>query len=464
MKLPALSRLLPWRKRAAEGAYRPGPYLLDDGWLSAKAGRLLNWWQSGYSLDASGGNSAIVEACKGAYAQTIAMCPGDHWRRLDNGGRERVTTSALSRVLKRPNDYQSISDLLLNLTYRLYDGEAFAYAVRNDRFEITELHLMRHGRAGVALDGSIFYALYGNEVAERRFADILSGPVPARDVLHVRLHTPVHPLKGVSPILACQVSLALSGAAMGQQIAFYLNQARPSFMLETDAQLSRDQIRELREGWNEQTQGENAGGTPILAWGLKAKPVTGAGKDNELAALLEMSQEEVALAFQMPLQVLGIGGTPFASTEALMSSWKARGLGFALNHIEEAFGLLFGLKGMPDEYLELNTDALLRSSFKERIEGLAAAVIGGIFSPDDARLKEDMPAVPGGFGAMPRVQQQVVPLSYGANMQPPDPNAKPAAPTPPTPNDEVNDDGSDRNVVDFSSASLLKSAKRRAAG
>lgn len=434
------------RSRATEGGYRPGPYLLTDGWLSAKAGKYLNWWQMGYGLDTTASNSAIVEACRGAYAQTIAMCPGDHWRKLENGGRERVTTSALSRVIRKPNDYQSISDFLLNLTYRLFnDGDSFAYAIRNDRFEITELHLMRHGRAAVTEGGEIFYALYGNEVAERRFD--LARPIPARDVLHVRLHTPTNELKGVSPILNTQVSLALSGAAMNQQIAFYLNQARPSFMLETDQQPTRDQVQELRQLWNEQTQGENAGGTPILTWGLKAKPVTGNSKDNELAALLKISQEEVALAFQIPLQVLGIGGTPAASTEALMSSWKARGLGFALNHIEEAFGLLFNLKGVPDEYLELDTKALMRSAFKDRIEGLARGVISGIFSPDDARHDEDLPTVPGGHGAMPRVQQQVVPLSYGTNLQPAPP--APAKPDPQNTDDGGDDDGNARNVVNF---------------
>jgi len=132
------------------------------------------------------------------------------------------------------------------------------------------------------------------------------------------------------------------------------------------------------------------------------------------------------LAMRVPLQILGLGGPTYASTELLMQSWIASGLGFTINHIEEAFGQLFQLRGVPDEYLELDTHALLRSAYRERMEGLARGVISGIYSPDEARASEDLPEVPGGVGKEPRVQQQVVPLSYGADMQPP-----PVAPTGP---------------------------------
>jgi HK97 family phage portal protein len=411
--------------RAAEGAYRPGPYMLSDGWLPA--GTPWNFFQTGQDIRPYGEASAMVEACVSAYAQTTAMCPGDHWRALDNGGRERVTSSALSRILRRPNDYMTISDFLMNVTRRLYTrGEAFAVAIRSDRAEITELHWMRDGQAQVGEDGSIFYSLRGNEVLEQRLD--MAVPIPARDVLHVRLHTPKHPLKGVSPILATTLELAMNGAALNQQVQFYLNQARPSFILETNEKLTKEQMEIFRNFWREQTSGAGAGGTPILNWGMKAKEITKSASDGQLADMLKMSDANVALAFRVPLPVLGVGGTTFASTELLMQSWIASGLGFCLNHIEEAFGQLFRLRGWPDEYLELNTAALLRSAHRERIEALARGVISGIFSPDEARASEDLPAVPGGVGAQPRVQQQVVPLSYGVNMQPPDPNKAVPAP------------------------------------
>ena len=61
--------------------------------------------------------------------------------------------------MKRPNDYQSISDFMLNLVRRLYErGQCFAVAVRNSRGEINELHLMREGVARIAEDGRLDFA------------------------------------------------------------------------------------------------------------------------------------------------------------------------------------------------------------------------------------------------------------------------------------------------------------------
>lgn len=432
-----LSKILGYSpvEKAVEGEYRPGPYALTGGMLSAAAGSLWNWWQSGYSLQPYTNQSAMVEACVGAYSQTIAMCTGDHWRSLSTGGRERVTNSGLSRILKHPNDYQSFSDFMMNLVRQLMTtGNAYAVAIRNNRNEISELHLMRSGTPRIAETGDIFYSVKGNEIIEARID--FEYPVPARDILHVRLHTPRHPLKGESPILAAAIDLAARDAMIYQQINFFRNQARPSIMLRTEEKLNAAQTQELRERWDAQTRGDGAGGTPIMSWGLKAETLQPTSEDSQLAELLKMTDQNVALAFRVPLQILGMGGTPFASTELLMQSWISSGLGFVLNHIEVAFDSLFRLTGVPDEYTEFDTEALLRSAFKERMEGLSRGVISGIYSPDEARDKVGLPRVPGGHGEEPRVQQQVVPLSYGSDMKPPTPNATPV----PTPVDEEDED------------------------
>jgi HK97 family phage portal protein len=412
-----------------EGDYRAGPYYLPvtGGWLPA--GAPDNWWQKGI-IPIYGAQSAMVEACVSAYAQTVAMCPGDHWRLNDKGGRTRVDTSALGRLLRHPNDYQSASDFLLNATRMLYlDGNCYALALRNARYEIDELHLMDSNQCypRVATNGEIFYTLEGNDIIEKRLNGEALGPVPMRDVLHVRLHTSrrfPRPLVGESPLVAAYDDIGIGSAIAAQQTNFYRNEGRPSAVLSTDMVLDKDQVQALRDRWNDQAKGLHQGGTPILTAGLKVQPWAVPSKDAATAEILKLTNEHIALAFRIPLQILGLGGNSYASTELLMQSWIASGLGFALNHIEEAFGVLFDLEGQPDEYVEFDTAALLRSAQKDRIEALARGVQGGIFAPNEARAQEGFDAV--AFGDEPRVQAQVVPLSAATGI----PSA-PSAPSAP---------------------------------
>lgn len=414
-------------ERTTEGQYRPGPYCASTGWIGSDWG--WNWWQRGLEPQPCGERLAIIEACVSAYAQTIAMCPGDHWRQTGRNGRERVTNSALSRILRSPNGYQSASDFLLNLVRSLMSqGNAYALALRNDRYEVRELHLMsaQSSRAMVSETGEIFYSLSGNNIIESVLAS--QGQhlslIPARDVLHVRLHTPRHPLIGESPLTNAAMDVAMAGMMSAQQIAFYANQGRPGAVLTTDQVLTREQVDQLREKWDEQSQGLNAGKMPILSAGLKVQPWSGTAEEAQFAELMKMSKENIALAYRVPLQVLGIGGAQMSSTEALMQLWLGSGLGFAINHVEQGFDRLFNLSGARQEYTEFDTGMLLRSSMKERLESLARAVQGGIYAPNEARAIEDLPEVE--FGDEPRVQQQVVPLSAAAGI--PSAPAAPGAP------------------------------------
>jgi HK97 family phage portal protein len=412
--------------KATEGEYRPGPYHLPitGGFLPADVGQFWNWWQLGYDPVGTSSQHAMVEACVSAYAQTVAMCHGDHWVLTGKGGRERVESSALSRILRHPNSYQSMADFMLNLTRGLYlDGNGYALAIRNDRYEINELHLMDPYKSfpQVANTGDIFYNLAGNDIIDGYF----NGErllVPQRDVLHVRLHNGrkrPFPIRGESPLWSALGDIAMGDAMLQQQIKFYINQARPSAVLTTDMALDKDTVQALRDRWNEQVKSIDCGpgGTPILTNGLKVQPwTTGAGgsKDTGIAEMLKLSSDRIAMAFRVPQQILGITSGSSTNTEALMQLWIATGLGFALNQIEEAFGVTFNLWGQPDEYVEFSTSALLRSAFKDRIEGLARAVQGGIFSPNEARNEEGRDDVE--YGDEPRVQQQVVPLSAAAGI------------------------------------------------
>lgn len=84
MKL--FGREIGWKRKATEGEVRPGPYLLSDGWLSATAGRLMNWWQAGYSLQ------AILSGLRGVYGtiEFQGIFKIDGRQLFENTGAERL--------------------------------------------------------------------------------------------------------------------------------------------------------------------------------------------------------------------------------------------------------------------------------------------------------------------------------------------------------------------------------------
>ena len=102
-----------------------------------------------------------------------------------------------------------------------------------------------------------------------------------------------------------------------------------------------------------------------------------------------------------------------------MRHWLSSGLGFMLEHIERSFAKFFKLP--QDEIANFDVAGLLRTDFENRINGLTKGILGGLYSPNEARAQEGLPAVE--FGDEPRVQAQVVPLSQV--------QMTPAADTPP---------------------------------
>jgi HK97 family phage portal protein len=422
----ALTRLFRPRQKAAPVTRSTGGYV-PPAWP-------VNFWQLGYDPIRAGGG-AIVYSCIACYSQTAAMCPPTHWRSTGDGGRERVTTSALSRVMLRPNAYQSGSDFVLNLVGALYtDGNAYAYATRNNRYEVAELHLMDSASSGayVASNGEVFYSIAGNPVVEQMLTKEAAKSIPARDVLHLKLDARGgNPLKGEPPLTNAMMDIAASNSMVRQALDFSTNAAKPSGVLTTDQPLEDWQNKEIRQMWEELTSGANTGRTPILSSGLKWQQVSQPPRDAQLAELLQISDGRIATAYRIPLPLLSLWGAQVqAGGEDLMRFWVSSAFGFALNHVEDGIGRFFGLGGWPQEYLEFDTAALLRSSQLNRIEALARGVQGGIYSPNEARALEDLPAAEDGDS--PRVQQQVVPLEAWSQAPPqsPRPDAPPAPPAP----------------------------------
>ena len=387
----------------------------------------IDWWSRGFRT--TGRRScAAVETCVSAISQTIAALPIGHFKITDEGGHELVKRSKVQKVLRKPNDYQTRTDFILNLLRgELLEGNGYALAMRDRDFGVESLHLCSPTATNplIAEDGSVFYGLQMSAVMQS-----LSGTqtliVPQRDMLHIRMQTPRHPLIGESPLLAAQMAVETSEAIQEHLSGFFNNMSRPSGFLKVPGTLKADTSEKLRVEWQSAFRGSDAGKVAVLQGGLDWVPLTMNAVDAAIIDTYKMTVADVARVYRVPLSIAGeTGAATFSTTEALIRFWVNTGLGFIIEHLELALDALFQLP--EDEFVAFDLDYRLRAAFPARIEALTKGILGGLFSPNEARGKEGLKRV--AFGDEPRLQAQVVPLS-AANQIQPAPSA-PAAPPPP---------------------------------
>ena len=287
-------------------------------------------------------------------------------------------------------------------------GNAYAVGFRTDRNEFDSVHLLPSRGTMPYVDHetkAIFYAAGNNPLVGD-----LEYMIPQRDVLHVRLHCPVHPLIGVSPVAAAAMSLQTNASITQSQAMFFNNMRRPSGILSTDNKLTRDQMLELRAAFDQQAADMNKGGIPILSNGLKWNQLSVDSQDAQVIDAFHMSVEDVARAYRIPLPLVGdYRNATYNNVEQLISAWLSTGLGFVIEHLELAINDFFALG--PNERCNFDTDTLLRTDFAGRVDGYTKAIQNGLMTPNEARARM------GGLnpveeGDTPLVQQQMVPLGY----------------------------------------------------
>ena len=337
------------------------------------------------------------------------MLPIRHMKEDGKGGMVEVKNSAVFRVMRKPNPYQTKSEFFVDLVRKmLLTGNGYGVCERNGRFEISAIYPQVRMNPYVSCDNKdVYYSGATNELVQ------LDQMIPSRNVLHVKMHTNTHPLIGETPLTSAYLSTATANSIQAHTNSFFRNMSRPSGVLSTDMTLTSQQTSELRERFNELSQDMNTGGTPILSSGLKYEKVSMSAVDSEIIKTYQMTIGDIARVFRVPLELIGASDKPTAgSTENLMKFFVTSGLGFIIEHLENSLERLFDLP--PDECIEFDTDILLEATFKEKMDGLKVAVTGGLLTINEGRNKLGYNSVDG--CDEPMVQQQMIPASLSGEL------------------------------------------------
>jgi HK97 family phage portal protein len=284
-------------------------------WLGEPQASTINW--SGISWDewargnvsgsvrvseATARTHAAVTACVNLVSGSIASMPLHLYRRDAKTGERAAYKDDLWWLLnERPYTNWSAYALWTYLvTARMFHGDAIAIIRRANRFtgEVMGFEPWHPGsvhREKVA--GRIRYTFHG---------DGPSFTLDQDDVLHV----PGPGFDGLYSLSQLQYGLrhaaGIGYAADEQAATIMADGARPDFAIEVPGKMTPEQIKQLRDSWQDRHSGKVDGRAPVVtAGGMKLHQLTMSAQDAELLATRAFQIEEVCRIFGVPPFMIG---------------------------------------------------------------------------------------------------------------------------------------------------------------
>ena len=380
---------------------------------------------------------------------------------------------AFTPVLRKPNRYQTRIQFFAQwVISRLLAGNTYVLKQRDARGVVVALYILDPGRVRVlvAPDGAIYYELRGDNLAGLQENTVT---IPASEIIHDVCIPLYHPLCGVSPVVACYAAAAQGLAIQANATKFFSNGSRPGGVISAPGLIKEDVAKRIKEFWDSNFTGANAGKVAVLGDGLKfeALDIVSAA-DSQMIEQLQWSAKTVCSCFHVPPFMIGIEATPaYNNVEALNQQYYSQCLQVIFESIELLLDEGLGLTKVADRILgtEFDLDNLLRmdtaTKVKTVIEGLR-----GLFTPNEARLKFDLPPQEGGDSVY--MQQQMFSLEALAKRDEQDDPFGTSAPAPAAPQDSGGgpNDGAEEDDPEEVQASVqlaaweLKSNLARLAG
>jgi HK97 family phage portal protein len=329
-------------------------------------------------------------------ARNISQIPLHAYRRVSDNERERITGSDLTNALEHPDVYVTRSRWMEALVKDLciFD-EAIRIKVRNADGKIALVRVPPTmvkpiGTNWLRPDG---YEIIGKETTLRYTRD---------EVIHIHGYDPKDPRKGLSPLETLRQLMAEQYAAAEHREGLWKQGARASLVIERPlgAPTWSDTARSrFRAEWDSSyTGGKNAGKTAVLEEGMVAKPLeTFSPRDSQFLESSQLAREIVAGAYGVPIGLLGLGASTYASLSEQNRQLYQNALAPWLTLIQEELeAQLLPEFNSPDTYLEFMLADKLKGSFEEQAAVLQASVGAPYLTRNEARARLNLSAIAGG--------------------------------------------------------------------
>ena len=326
-------------------------------------------------------------------ARNIAAIPLHVYARTEADGRQRVRAGSLAELLSKPmpwtTQYRMMRAVVMDLM--IYDRALLWLQQLGTGWRLERVSPTRWQARWEADELLGFTVRRGDGYVDLSLSEAVwfPGYSPSRD-------------SGVSAIETLRQLLTEDQEASGLRAQTWRNGARVSGIIERPLEApewSDNASQRFRDSWRSWYTGGggDAGGTPVLEDGMKYREV--ATQTFEQAQWLEgrrLTMTQVAVAYHVPPQLLGIVDSNYASMKEYARSEFVHALGPTIRHIEDDLNLQLvpRVSAVGEEaalrerlYVEFHVDARLRGSFDDQVAALQSSVGAPYMTRSEARQR-----------------------------------------------------------------------------
>jgi HK97 family phage portal protein len=335
-----------------------------------------------------------VRICVDFLARNIAQLGYHLFRRVSDTDRVRLADHELAQWLEKPNPATT--------RYRLFESyiadlavyfNAFWLKVRIDdpdrRIGLVRMPPETVEVQGGLLPSGVIWTYDGQAV-----------PLAMTELVYANGYNPLNPLVGLSPLETLRRILAEDLASSDHRARYWQNASRMEGVIERPKDAPKwtpPQKQSWREQWQARYTGpQSTGQTPVLEDGMTFRQISYSARDSEYVAARQLTREECARAYHIPLPMVGIlDHATFSNIKEQHKQLYADCLGPWLEMVSEAIKLwlLPEARDTTDVYGEFNIAAKLAGSFEEQATALRLLVGRPVMTANEGRARLNLPSI-----------------------------------------------------------------------
>lgn len=326
--------------------------------------------------------NVIVYRCVNLIAQSASHVPWIVIKSKRGGGVKIVEDHPAYRLLRKPNPEKGGADFFCEvIASKLLLGNSYILSASSNNLPPKEIYLLKTSSTEIVTNNDLAVAYrYSSSSIQKTYP--IDPLTRMSKVLHIKNYHPTNKHYGLSCLEPAAMSIELHQQAANWNNSLLRNGARPSGALivkDSNSYLTDDQFERLQEQLYEKFMGSANSGKPLLLeGGLDWQEMSINPKDMDFIESKNSASRDIALAFGVPPQLLGINGDNTYSNmqEARLALWEETLIPL-LDKLSDALGNWLSYWYQDDIIIDFDRDAI--SALTEKRENLWAKISGANF-------------------------------------------------------------------------------------